>query len=126
MQINSFIEALTEAKRKAQMAGRPVSEQEVRAVSGRHFARQGEELARQKRLQLQERGLKVQEKLGTKSLALARDRFEAEKEAAREARRRDKLRRITGLAGLGVGLAAGGPTGAMIGLTVAELSTGYL
>lgn len=119
-----FIEALTELKRKSKLMGRPASRREVSAVSEGYFAQASERLARQKQFELQERELSQSKELAEKQLGLQRERLEAEKEAAAEAKGRVMRQSIMGAAGAGIGAymaagtAVGGPTGAAIGLAV--------
>lgn len=119
-----FIEALSELKRKSKLMGRPPSTREVSAVSEGYFAGASERLARQKQFELQERELSQSKELAEKQLGLQRERLEAEKEAASEARKRTMRQSIIGAAGAGIGAymasgtAVGGPVGAAIGLAI--------
>lgn len=110
-----FIEALMGLKRKTKLAGRPPSEREVRGISEGYFGQASEQLAQQKQLELQERGLTQSRELAEKELGLHRERFEAEKEAAKIARFEQKRKGIT--------MAGGAAAGAAIGSVVPGIGT---
>ncbi len=118
MPTRTFVEALTELKRKSKLMGRAPSTREISAVSEGYFADAATRLAQQKQLELQERGLTQTKELAEKELGLYRERFEAEKEAAAAATARSQRQMIGMGVGAGIGFAVGGPPGALIGGTI--------
>jgi hypothetical protein len=114
----TFVEALTELKRKSKLMGRPPSTREVAAVSEGYFADASSRLARQKQLELQERGLTQTRELTEQQLGLQKERLEAEKEAASEARARSQRQTIGMAGGAAIGFAVGGPPGAFVGAAI--------
>lgn len=118
MSRTTFVEALTELKRKSKLMGRPPSTREVAAVSEGYFADASSRLARQKQLELQERGLTQTRELTEQQLGIQKERLEAEKEAASEARARSQRQTIGMAGGAAIGFAVGGPPGAFVGAAI--------
>lgn len=127
-----FIQALMELKRKSKLMGRPPSTREVGAVSEGYFADAATRLAQQKQFELQERQLSQTKELAEKELALHKERFAAEKEAATEAKTRSRAATFGGAVGAGIGgymaagTALGGPAGAAIGLGIGMMVGGEM
>jgi len=111
----NFVEALMSAKRRAQLQGRPLSQQEATGIS-EGYAHAAKETGIQERgVELQEKGLAQQEEQFARSLAQRKYETQKQVEAAEEARKVETYR----TAGMGVGTVAG----AVIGSVVPGLGT---
>ncbi len=123
MAYSNFVEALSEAKRRAQLQGRPVSEQEVRGITEGFASSQADKGLQEKSLGLQEQSLEASKSQFAENLAQRKYETEKQIEAADKARTAEKYKAI----GTGVGTAAGavggflgaGQIGAALGTTVA-------
>jgi len=107
----NFTEALMEAKRRAQLQGRPLSQQEATGISEGYARTAGDRGIAEKGVELQEQSLKQQQSQFAQSLA-QRKFEEAEKmRIAEEERKHQKMKGIAS----GVGTVAGGIIGAVYG-----------
>jgi len=112
MALLNLAEMLSEAKRRAQLQGRPISQQETRGIT-EGFARAVGPL------NLQEKGLEESKSQFAQTLAQRKYETEQEMKRADEATKAEKMRGIAGgvAAGAGtiIGGIYGGPGGAAIG-----------
>lgn len=111
MAIMNFSEMLMEAKRKAQLQGRPVSEQEVRGITEGYAKSATDTGLRERGLEIQEKGLGQQESQFTRQLAQRKAEVDEEMRVADEERKHQKMRGIAS----GVGTVAGGILGGFLG-----------
>jgi len=107
----NFTEALMEAKRRAQLQGRPISEQETRGITEGFAKSAAATNIAEQGLSLQEKGLEAQKSQFAESLAQRKYETEKELEAAEKEREHQKMRGIAS----GVGTVAGGIIGAVYG-----------
>lgn len=112
--LQDYTEFLSTARRKAQLSGRPLTEQETAGISRGYASKAGERLFKAKRLSLAERGLDIQEKSLDEQL-----------KAAEEARKSERGEAIGTLAGMGLGYALG-PAGSYAGMIIGGAIGGYV
>lgn len=98
--LQDYTELISEARRKAQLSGRPLSEGETAGIARGYASEAGNRLFRMKQLALEE--LRTKEQL----------------KAAKEARESEKWRSAGQIIGAGVGYYYGGPAGAFVGAGV--------
>jgi len=108
----NFTQKLMEAKRKARLAGHPLSKKEVGGIVSGYASGASERLARHKQLALQERGLDIQERGQEEEIRIAE---EARKQERREARGAAIGAGIGSLILPGLGTAIGGGIGSLVG-----------
>jgi hypothetical protein len=107
----NFVEALMSAKRRAQLQGRPLSQQEATGIS-EGYARGARETAIQEQgMELQEKGLAQQSSQFSQSLAQRKFEESEKMRIAEEERKHQKMRGIAS----GVGSVVGGVVGGIYG-----------
>jgi hypothetical protein len=118
----NFVEALMSAKRRAQLQGRPLSQQEATGIS-EGYARSARETGIQERgVELQERSLAQQSSQFSQSLAQRKFEESEKMRIAEEERKHQKVKTIAsgvgGVVGGVVGGIYGGPYGGVAGAGV--------
>jgi hypothetical protein len=126
----TFVQALSQARRKAALSGRPLSQQEAQGITAGYAEVASERAARSKSLSLQEEGLDQTKMLEEKRLAQQNEQFakelaqrQAEQRSAEKAQKQQAIG--TGAAAgaaiggyVAAGTSVGGPVGAVIGAAV--------
>ena len=128
----NFVEALMQAKRRAQLQGRPISQQEVRGITEGFAQNATEANLRERGLGLQEKGLEEQKSQFGQTLVQHKYEVELERKTAEEAKEDEKKRAIaTGVGAIGgaiggsfipgVGTLVGAAIGSAIGPAAYEI-----
>ena len=118
----NFTEALMEAKRRAQLQGRPISEQETRGITEGFAKSAAATNIAEQGLSLQEKGLEAQKSQFAETLAQRKYETEKELEAAEKEREHQKMRGIAS----GVGALAGGIIGGVYTYTPQGAAAGAM
>ena len=123
MAIN-FADALMEAKRRAQLQGRPLSQQESAGIMEGWAESAAERTARGRALDLQKQGVTNQQDQFSQQLAFEKQRNADQMRIAEDQMKRDRISDTAGglgeAAGTGIGAFFGGPVGALIGGTLGK------
>lgn len=126
---SNFNELLMGARRKAQLSGRPLSQQETAGIAAGVADTASARLTRSKGLELQEQGIESQETMHAAGLAEQKADRVAQMQAAEKAGKRDERNTLISATAAGAGIGAyaaagttvGGPVGGLVGAGIGLL-----